>query len=314
VAQFVGQVQLALKRAWWMMRAPSMSEAVYYARVQPATACRFHVISSQRNASSGALRCLESLYNQRYDRSRVTHVFTDDASDDDTPELVKRWLLEHPGHFVRFIRNRERRGPAFNSLRAIKMAPPGSIVVEVDGDDWLPDRGVLQFLNKVYGDPGVWMTYNTAMKYKNGHYRRPSRKWRPIPRAVLAEGAIRRYELDSLGHLRTFRAELAWHVRLANVIDPATGDLFITARDKAFYFSLIELAGTHARHIHRITYVYDISRRWAVPREESAQRTERVRSLPPHQPLGDLAADPPRDSALLNLELELDPPTETQRH
>lgn len=292
---------LWLKRLLCDLRPSALAEAIRYALAKTHYLHRFHVVSSQRNAGRRAVRCLDSVHRQHYDRSLVCHVFTDDASTDDTPTRVQRWRDQHPDQDVRFLRNSQRRGPAFNSLRAVRMAPPGSIVIEVDGDDWLPDPRVLRFLNKVYADPDVWMTYNTAMKCKNGRYRRPSPKWRPVPNAVLVDGAIRRHEVDSLGHLRTFRAELAWHVHLRNVIDPATGDLFLSARDKAFYFSLMELARTHARHIHRITYVYDISERWKVPVQEDQERARRVRQLPPHEPLDDLHADPPRDAALLNI-------------
>jgi len=272
-----------VKRAWSELRPRRLLEAARYALVRPRRDQRFFVVSAQRNAGQNAIRCLESVYSQRYDPTLVRHVFTDDASDDQTPALVEEWLASHPDHRVEFIRNSERKGAGANSLRAVRMAPPGWIVVELDGDDWLPDSRVFAFLNKVYDDPDVWMTYNTAMRYKGGRYRRPSRKWRPFPPEVLARGQVRTHPTDSLGPLRTFRSELLRHFRDESMVDPETGE-FYAARDKALYFPLIELAGTHARHIYRITYVYDITERHKVAEVELAS-AEKIRRLPPYEPL-----------------------------
>ncbi len=275
-----------VKRLWCELRPHRVLEAIRYALVRPKTDQRFFVVSAERNAGHNAIRCLESVYRQRYDRARVRHLFTDDASDDQTPRLIEGWLAAHPDHCVQFIRNEESKGAGWNSLRAVRMAPPGWIVVELDGDDWLPDPRVLAFLNKVYADPGVWMTYNTGMRYKNGRYRRPSAKWRPFPREVLESAGVRRHPHDSLGPLRTFRSELLRHFRDESMLDPDTGEFF-RARDKALYFPLIELAGTHARHIYRVTYVYDISQRHKVTEVELAS-AQKVRSLQPYQPLESL--------------------------
>ena len=52
-------------------------------------------------------------------------------------------------------------GGCANYTLGFRRAPAGSIVIQVDGDDWLPDDQVLAYLNMVYHDRDVWMTYNT---------------------------------------------------------------------------------------------------------------------------------------------------------
>ena len=80
---------------------------------------------------------------------------------DGTPKIINNWLAEHPGNSVNFVHNGERVGMLANNLAGFRRAADGDIGIELNGDDWLPDPGVLTFLNKVYDDNDVWMTYNT---------------------------------------------------------------------------------------------------------------------------------------------------------
>jgi len=136
-------------------------EAVRYALVQPKRRNHFHIVSTQRNAGRDLLRCLDSVHDQRYPKDRLRHLVIDDASTDDTPGLIEKWCEQHPGHSVDLVKRPRRRGGTWNTLDGILQVDSESIVIELNGDDWLPDPGVLAFLNKVYQDPDVWMTYNT---------------------------------------------------------------------------------------------------------------------------------------------------------
>lgn len=277
-----------LKRLACRVRPATVREAWRYALVRPREGKRFHIVSMERNAGQSAIRCLESVYHQDYDRDLVRHVFIDDASTDGTHETIERWLGEHPDCSVEYVRNTERQGSGANGPRMSRMAEPGSIVIEVDGDDWLADPGVLRFFDKVYEDDDVWMTYNAAMKYKKGRYRRPSAEWRrPYPEDAIAKNEVRCHPVDHLGHPRTYRTELFHQVPPEQLLDPKTGKPWVYARDKALFFPMMELAGTHARHIYRVCYVYDISQRWAVT-EADSQACEEIRRLPRCTPLASL--------------------------
>ena len=280
-------------------------EALKYALVRPKEQQRFHVVSCERGAGKWAVRCIESVYSQDYDRRRVRHVFLDDESDDGTHELIEQWLRDHPDHSVEYIHNTDRKGGAANDLTGFRMAEPGSIVIEVDGDDWLPDRNVLKFFNKVYQDEDVWTTYNTPIRFDNGRYHRhPHPQRLPIPAEVIAKNAIRQYGWRS-HHLHTFRAELLHHIREESLIDPKTGRYWGT-RDKSVFYPMLELAGRHSRHIYRITYVYNITglsefRGPDYKRTPTHRTGYRIRLLPRYKPLESLSArigsaqfEPPR--------------------
>ena len=235
----------------------------------------FCVVTCQRNAGEHVLRCLDSVYRQDYPTHSYRHLLIDDASTDGTAGLVEAWLADHPDHQVEFVRNQERVGGTANTLKGFAMVPADCVVLELNGDDWLPDPGVLDFLNRVYADDGVWMTYNTLC-YPDG--RVPP--WaKPYPRAVVSANAYRDYSGWPSSHLHSFRRRLFDHLRPETLIDPDTGNLWESADDQAIYLAMLELSGRHARHLNRVTYVYNFgeqSHTHGNP-EESEQRARRIR-------------------------------------
>lgn len=211
------------------------------------------VVSCQRNAGKYAIACLTSVYGQDHPRHKIKHVFIDDASDDGTDEQVVAWLAAHPDHNVEYMRNSDRIGGTQNTLRGIARADSTDIVVELNGDDWLPDPRVLTYLNRVYANGAVWMTYNSP-RLSSG----PAAPWaRPVPKKVVASNTFRDQPEWTSSHLHTFRKKLFDHLPMEVMIDPDTGDYWECADDQALYLAMLELAGAHARHIYRVTCVYN---------------------------------------------------------
>lgn len=237
-----------------------------YVFVAPQGEQFFFIACCGRNAGESAIKCLDSTYAQRYSRSRFHVLYIDDASTDGTRHLIRRWLSEHPDHNVQFVQNIKRKGGTANTQQAFRMAPSGSVVVELNGDDWLADPYVLRFFNKVYSDDDVWVTYNTCT-YSN---RRPRTRNSPIPKRVINMNAVRDSRWYS-GNPRTFRRELLEYVGYDSWIDPATGDYWYCADDQAYFLALLELAGFHSKHIYRICYIYNY-------REQSEDRVNYERS------------------------------------
>jgi glycosyltransferase involved in cell wall biosynthesis len=231
-----------------------------------------------------ALRCLESVRNQEYERQLVRHIFIDDASTDSTPEIVNNWLQEHPDHRVTFIRNTERVGMLANNLAGFRLADDDDIGIELNGDDWLPDHGVLRFLNKVYDDDDVWMTYNTHRRI-TGEI--------PLPLALKRSVIVNRRFRKSIwvtSALHTFRMALYRHLETASLIDPDTGEPWEFSQDQAVYLPMLEMAGPHSRHIYRITLIYNFHERSDENRHRSEQleMTRRIRALPPYPELSSI--------------------------
>jgi len=257
------------------------AEIFRYALVHPPKTQHFHIVSAQRNRGDVALNCLQSVYDQKYPNDLVRHVFIDDASTDDTARLVETWLRDHPNHRVKFIKNDVRRGMLANNLTGFRLAEENAIGIELNGDDWLPDPKVLRFFNKVYCNEDVWMTYN-MLRRTDGTVLFQL----PPPRAVRISRAYRDAPWMTSA-LHTFRMRLFRHLREDVFIDPATGSFWDLSQDIAVYLPMLELAGNHARHIERITYIYHPHAASDYIRNRPAQLAaeERIRALPAGQPL-----------------------------
>jgi len=249
-------------------------EAVRYALVQPKRRNHFHIVSTQRNAGRDVLRCLDSVERQRYPKNRYRHLVIDDDSTDDTSRLIEDWRESHQGHNVDLVKRSRRRGGTWNTLDGIRQVDSESIVIELNGDDWLPDPGVLAFLNKVYQDPEVWMTYNTQRESTG-----------VIPFQLPPSRAIRRNRTYrdhpwATSHLHSFRRRLFDHVPAEIMIDPDSEEHWASADDIALYLWMLELAGDHARHLWRITCLYNFHEQteYRLDREGQLERERRIRS------------------------------------
>ncbi|HZO13274.1 MAG TPA: hypothetical protein VFB62_08440, partial [Polyangiaceae bacterium] len=131
-------------------------------------------------------------------------------------------------------------------------------------------------------DPDVWMTYNTWV-FPDG---RPARNCHPIDSGIMRENRYRE-EAWMASHLHSFRAKLFGHVRDESMLDPQTGEPWSSAVDMAQYFPMLELAGSHARHLERILYVYNMhdGSIQNANRERQLDCERRIRALERYQPL-----------------------------
>lgn len=257
-------------------------EGLGYALVTPVPQ-PFVVVTCERHAGDYALRCLDSVFTQRYDRSLVRHIVIDDASEDGTHEKIQAWLADHPGHYVDYVHREAQLGGTVNTLDGIGRAASDAVVIELNGDDWLPDPGVLSFLSRVYADASIWMTYNTC-RIKGGA---PVDWARPYAVKTVECNAFRDVPGWSAGHLHTFRKRLFEHLDAESFVDPLTGEYWECADDQALYLGLLELAGRHSRHLHRVTCVYNFWEESHSYRDsaKSVATAERVRQSKRYRPL-----------------------------
>ncbi len=247
----------------------------------------FHIVSCERNAGEAAVKCLQSVYDQDYPRGSIRHVFVDDDSTDKTREMVEKWMNDHQDHSVVYIKTSNRRGGCANTLCGFRMAKPGEIVAELNGDDWLPDSGVLSFLNRVYEDENVWLTYNSTcypdMRMRLNCIRLADRIGRGM-KHHRRERALLRWPVS---HMHTFRSELFTHLPEEKMLDPETGLYWENADDVAIYLSLCELAGPHIRHVYRYTYVQNI-REYSEVNVDGSGQSNRSRRIVSQSPLSEI--------------------------
>lgn len=196
---------------------------------------------------------LDSVFNQKYPANKIKIMYIDDASPDGTGSLVEDYIKQK-GWSDRciVIKNLERQGALANIYKAVHFCDPRSIVVNLDGDDWLSDDGVLSYVNFAYQDPEVWMTYGQFRYWPSGDH-----GWgAEIEDTVIEENSFRRENFTATA-LRTFYAGLFQKIDREDIL--YNGAYYSMGWDFAIMFPVLEMAGKHSRFISRVLYEYNLS-------------------------------------------------------
>lgn len=219
--------------------------SVSYAIEQP-----FVIIIASYNNSSWYKKNLSSIFSQTYDNYRV--VYIDDCSLDGTGGWVERYILDQEQSArVRLIRNAQRRGHLANQYAAINVCQDNEIIIILDGDDWFAHDGVLAYINSIYQDPNVWLTYGQFKELSDGAIGYCA----AIPYEIVASQKIRLYRPWVFGHVRTFYAGLFKRIKKEDVL--YNNQFFPMAADVATMIPMAEMAGKHMRFINDILYIHN---------------------------------------------------------
>ena len=171
----------------------------------------------------------------------------DAKSDDRTYEIDKDFEKKFQNFKV--FQNEVRVPQIANILFLTKKSKDKSIIVTVDGDDYLKNDQVLNKLNKIYKDD-VWMTYGNFENFQ-GHKAGWVYKY---PNFIIENNLFREY--DWLGtHLRTYRKELFMKIDINDF--KRNGNWMSTTGDQAFMIPMLEMAGKKSYFIDEPLYVYN---------------------------------------------------------
>jgi hypothetical protein len=201
------------------------------------------------------------------------------ANDLAPPELTRAWPEGIDiGH--EYIDAGDQRPPEAhfaNLIAVLADEPPDTVVVALDGDDWLARPDALVHVARAHA-AGAWVTWGSFV-FADG---------RPGFAADLPPGADLRRIPWVATHLKTFRAGLFHRINPAHLKGP-DGRWLEHARDLALMFPCIEMAGPErCRFIPEPLYVYNehASTEWnATPAVLAAQARDvaYVRGLPPYE-------------------------------
>jgi glycosyltransferase involved in cell wall biosynthesis len=192
--------------------------------------------------------CVNTLMSQKYDNFKV--LFVDDCSTDGSFDK-----LPHNNEKAVVIKNETRKTALENIHDAIvNHCDPDDIVVLVDGDDWLPNKNVLSYINDFYNQNDCWIMYGQA-NWTDGR--------RGFASAYSAEEFknIRKSPFR-VSHLRTFRAGLYQKIKEQDsefsCMKDSKGDFYKMTYDVAIMFPLLEMAGAEKVAFNdTILYIYN---------------------------------------------------------
>jgi len=194
--------------------------------------------------------CFNTLMSQKYDNFQV--IFVDDCSTDGffdkLPKDDARAIV---------VRNETRKTALENIHDAImNHCDPDDIVVLVDGDDWLPNKNVLSYINDCYNNTGCWIMYGQA-SWTDGR-RGCASQYSEEEFKNLRKSPFR------VSHIRTFRAGLYQKIKEQDpnfsCMKDKDGNFYRMTYDVAIMFPIMEMAGFDKVVFNdTITYIYNRS-------------------------------------------------------
>jgi glycosyltransferase involved in cell wall biosynthesis len=204
------------------------------------------IVTTLYNAEKYIERCLFTIKIQTFKDFKC--YITDDLSTDNSVELVKKFIKDDDRFIL--IENTEKLYQPGNYDQVIRNNPninDDDVIVEIDGDDWLPDSDTLNRINKIYSNKNVWIA-NGSFKYSTG-----------------APGFSSKQEITNdlrnirftASHIRTWRAFL-WRKIKEEDLKDETGTYWSVTGDLSFMYPMLEMSGEeHYRFMEEINYVYN---------------------------------------------------------
>ena len=204
------------------------------------------IVTTVYNAAKYVDKCIGSIMGQSLTDFKC--YITDDISTDNSVSIIKD-LIKDDERFI-LIENKIKFYQPGNYDQVIRNNPEiddNDIIVEIDGDDWLPSSSVLKRVEELYNDNDVWIA-NGSFRYSDGRvgFAAPPKSIENI-----------RNEAFTASHLRTWRAFL-WRAIDQDYLKDDNGIYWEVAGDLAFMYPMIEMAGNeHYRFMSEINYIYN---------------------------------------------------------
>lgn len=204
------------------------------------------IVTTLYNCEDYIEKCIGSIIGQQFKDFKC--YITDDLSTDKSKEIVELlikddnrfYLIENdkklyqPGNYDQVIRNN-------------KLISDDEVIVEIDGDDWLPTSKVLGKINEIYQDKNIWIT-NGSFKYTNGQL--------GFSEQQKIDLTLRKVRM-TCSHIRTWRAFL-WRKINEKDLKDVNGEYWKVSGDLAFMYPMLEMAGQeHYKFINDILYTYN---------------------------------------------------------
>ena len=213
------------------------------------------IIVPSYNNEQNYVRNLKSIFSQKYHNYRV--LYFDDASTDNTYQLVLEYLQKHPKAHSRttLYRSAKNSKQSCHKFLASRLCHDQEIMIFLDGDDWLKNNRVFQFINKIYLTKKPWVTYGNYEIYSGKDKISYPNFCKQVSVDVIKQNKYRK-SMFSTSHLKTCCAWIYKQIPISHVTD-YDGIFLPFSTDVAEMRALIELAGKRNHFISQILYVYN---------------------------------------------------------
>ena len=211
---------------------------------------KFNIVIPFYNCEPWILKCLESVHYQKY--SNFECFIIDDLSNDNSSKVINEFIKDKPNFHLTI--NNDKAYALGNIAKTLNKdtLSPDDVNIILDGDDWLSSYNVLSYLNKIYSEENVLMTYGTYMYYPHGSIGvEPSE----YPKEIISKNKFREDKWRA-SHLRTFRQLLWQNINMSDLKDN-TGAFYQTAYDQALMLPLLEMSSERSKYVNKIMHIYN---------------------------------------------------------
>ncbi|MGE0009508.1 MAG: glycosyltransferase family 2 protein [Candidatus Babeliales bacterium] len=220
------------------------------------------VVICSYNNEEWAIQNLDSVLTQNYSNYHIYYI--DDGSVDATPTIVKEYIEAHNlKNKITFLRNDTNYFKLYNMYHLIQTLPDQVIVVELDGDDWFASPGALSYINNLYHNRNIWLTYGRNQEWPSGNI-----GWHEeYPEDVIKNKKFREYTYHA-SQPRSFYAWLFKQIKQQDLF--YKGNFYPVATDVAYMLPMFEMAGQRSAYIGDILYirnranVINTEKRWSM--------------------------------------------------
>ena len=236
----------------------------------------FTIVIPAYNVEQWAKRNIVSVITQEYENFEV--VYVNDCSTDKTGDVVSETLahFDNPENFT-YIENLENRKALRNIYDAVSRSKDNTVIITLDGDDWLVNSHALSLLNDVYSSSDTWITAGSYIDNSNGMVSSPN-----IHNGFWDEN-IRRH-VWTISHLRTFRKELFMNINKQDMMDN-DDNFYKFTFDQAMMFPMVEMAGPeHFCAVNEVLYIYNRENPLSVDRVHRAEQLRIERDIRGKEP------------------------------
>lgn len=213
---------------------------------------QFVIIASGKNNQDWMDRHLKSVLVQNY--KNYLYFYLNDNGTDDTINIYNK-LVKKDDRF-NIINNIDKEKTAdFNTKIRLELFKNSNfsdeaVFVHLDGDDWFFSTDVLEYLNDVYKEEDVWLTYGNFIEYPSGLKSSIITEYSP----TVVQNKLYRKDAWRASHLKTFKKKIAKNLEVSDFL---AGDSLTFVGDQAIMFPMLEMANGKHKCLKKILYVYN---------------------------------------------------------
>lgn len=214
---------------------------------------KFCFIIPAFNNEKWVAKNLDSIRSQTYPFYDIFYI--NDASTDQTLEIVQKYKKTHNMKNLRILSNQTRMYQAYSRYLAYRQVKDSTILVLLDGDDWLFDENVLLNIKKEY-NLGYESTYGKAVFYEGGKVHKDKLlSQKQMATKTRLFNSYRQEPFFNV-HLRTCRAKYLKFVP-KSFLCTQDGNWLQHSTDMAEWFWIMEQTNGNVKFMDIITYVYN---------------------------------------------------------